>query len=117
MARIAYFADLPNGQTLEWRDRSEPTYVDRAGCQRYREVAAKVSRCIPTREPGAGNVLCGYADGLGWVRVTRKVEMKSFPIRHECDARCMNATGRIMKCECACGGKNHGRGALVCEAA
>jgi len=48
---------------------------------------------------------------------TRMIEFKSNPSRHECDARCLNATGRTMKCECACGGKNHGRGSIVCEAA
>ena len=53
----------------------------------------------------------------GFVPVDRKVEYKSNPSRHECDARCMFATGKIMKCECSCGGKNHGRGAFQCEAA
>lgn len=52
-----------------------------------------------------------------WVKVNRTVEIKSNPSRHECDDRCMNATGRVMKCECKCGGKNHGRGSFVCEAA
>lgn len=41
----------------------------------------------------------------------RKIEYKSNPSKHICDARCMNATGKIMRCECACGGANHGRGA------
>ena len=50
-----------------------------------------------------------------WVKADRVVEYKSSPSRHACDARCLNATGRIMKCECACGGKNHGRGALACQ--
>lgn len=61
-----------------------------------------------------------FVQGEGWkgyVPVERSVEFKSFPSRHECDARCMNATGLIMKCECACGGKNHGRGHFVAEAA
>lgn len=72
--------------------------------------------------------LLGYADksdlffvaGQGWQgyrAVERTIEYKSSPSRHECDARCLNATGRVMKCECVCGGKNHGRGALMCEAA
>ena len=26
-------------------------------------------------------------------------------------------TPKIMKCECSCGGKNHGRGNFMCEAA
>jgi hypothetical protein len=46
--------------------------------------------------------------------VTRSIEYKSFPSRHECDARCINATGRVMRCECSCGGKNHGKGAFNC---
>ena len=33
------------------------------------------------------------------------------------DARCMFAKGKSMACECACGGKNHGKGSFVCEAA
>lgn len=43
---------------------------------------------------------------------TRAIEYKSRPSRHECDARCIHATGRVMKCECSCGGRNHGRGKL-----
>lgn len=48
----------------------------------------------------------------------RVIEYKAFARKHECDARCLNATGRVMKCECSCGGKNHGRGspAIVVEA-
>ena len=55
-----------------------------------------------------------FVQGKGWERGTvkadRVIEYKSNPSRHECDARCFNATGRVMKCECSCGGKNHGRG-------
>lgn len=62
-----------------------------------------------------------FVAGEGWkgfTAVERKVEYKSNPSRHECDSRCMNATGLVMKCECACGGKNHGRGSsMICEAA
>lgn len=62
-----------------------------------------------------------FVTGQGWqgyTAVERTVEYKSNPSRHECDARCFNATGRIMKCECSCGGKNHGRGnSMTCEAA
>ena len=67
-----------------------------------------------------------FVPGTGWtgkVAADRVVEYKANPSRHECDDRCLNATGRVMKCECSCGGKNHGRGAFnargtfVCEAA
>ncbi len=46
----------------------------------------------------------------GTVQANRVVRYKTSPSRHECDARCVNATGRTMNCECACGGKNHGAG-------
>jgi hypothetical protein len=53
-----------------------------------------------------------------WIKIERTIEYKSRPSRHECDARCMFATGRTMKCECSCGGKNHGKGTrITCEAA
>lgn len=54
-----------------------------------------------------------WAQGQGWqeslLPVDRVVTYKDRPSRHECDARCMNASGRTMTCECSCGGKNHGR--------
>lgn len=59
----------------------------------------------------------GYDPVRGWVKVTRVVEFKAQASRHVCDARCLNATGRIMKCECACGGKNHGAGGFRADAA
>lgn len=42
--------------------------------------------------------------------VARKIEYKSNPSKHKCDVRCLHATGKIMRCECSCGGKNHGKG-------
>jgi hypothetical protein len=60
-----------------------------------------------------------FTRGEGWtlrVQAERIVEYKSNPSRHDCDARCYNATGRTMKCECACNGKNHGLGRFVCAA-
>lgn len=101
MARYAYFADLPDGTIAEWRETVERGQV-------------RAARGI--KNDGRGK-LEGFIEGRGWVPVTRKVEMKSMPSRHACDSRCLNATGRIMKCECACGGRNHGRGSIACEAA
>lgn len=101
MARYAYFADLPDGSILEWRDTIERGQV-------------RAAKGIVN--DGAGKIR-GYVEGTGWVNVTRRIEMKSFPSRHECDSRCLNATGRVMKCECACGGRNHGRGSIQCAAA
>jgi hypothetical protein len=40
-------------------------------------------------------------------RSPKMVEVKgTFRPAHKCDARCLTSTGG--KCECACGGKNHG---------
>lgn len=96
MARIIYFADLPTGETV--------TLANVGFEGGNTKNAANFSGLLPTGQR---------------VRATRKVEYKSFASKHECDARCMNATGRTMQCECACGGKNHGKGrvSFVCEAA
>lgn len=60
-----------------------------------------------------------YIQGEGWqhnyLPVNRIINYKSNPSKHECDARCMNASGRTMNCECACGGINHGKGKFNCE--
>lgn len=48
---------------------------------------------------------CGQIHPAG-----RKIEYKANPSKHKCDARCEHATGKIMRCECSCGGKYHGRG-------
>ncbi len=40
--------------------------------------------------------------------VTRRIEFKSNPSLHKCDARCQNATGHV--CECSCHGEFHGAG-------
>lgn len=45
------------------------------------------------------------------VTVTRMIEYKGGSAgRHQCDDRCRHATGKVMRCECACGGLNHGKG-------
>ena len=44
--------------------------------------------------------------------VTRKIEYKSAPSRHECNAKCLNGKHNGI-CECQCGGKNHGRGTFI----
>jgi hypothetical protein len=90
MATFKYFADI-NGTTSEltnvWHDGHVST---------------------------AAHHFSGLTPEGARVAATRKIEMKARPSRHECDARCINATGRVMKCECSCGGKNHGRG-FSCE--
>jgi hypothetical protein len=85
MANIKYFADTATG-TIEF------TSVDHRSSKDIR----------------------GFHAGE-WIKVNRSVEYKNFASKHICDARCVNATGRIMKCECACGGKNHGKGGFIGE--
>ena len=104
MANFKYFADL-NGETVEL------IRVRHDGSMRTR--AANFEGLPVGVEPV-------FVQGRGWtgfIRATRVIEFKSNPSRHECDARCINATGLVMKCECSCGGKNHGRGSFVCAEA
>lgn len=98
MAALAYFADLPTGETIVLG-------ADDGKRIRYDGGSTKRATSFSGRYEGA------------WIKATRRVERKSFPSRHECDARCVNATGLIMRCECSCGGKNHGKGSFQCEAA
>ena len=107
MANMRYFSDF-NGATVEL-----------AGM--YGMDNAKFAEAFPGIK---GRRSDSFARWVGKVAgsatvypVTRVVEFKSNPSRHECDSRCMNATGKIMRCECQCGGKNHGRGSLACVAA
>jgi len=94
MANFKYFAEIA-GEAVQLQN----VYLD--------GLSAKV----------AANFVGITPDGQR-VRAQRMIEYKRMPSRHECDARCLNAVGRIMRCECSCGGKNHGRGSsLVCEAA
>lgn len=44
-----------------------------------------------------------------YLPVTRKIEYKSNPSKHKCNAKCLG--GKINgTCECSCEGKNHGAG-------
>lgn len=43
------------------------------------------------------------------VTATRAIAYRTRPSMHECDVRCQSAKGRTMTCECACGGRNHGK--------
>lgn len=58
----------------------------------------------------AAHHFSGIAPDGSLLTAARKIEFKSNPSRHACDDRCVHATGRTMRCECSCGGKNHGRG-------
>lgn len=90
---LKYYADLATGEAVEF----------------------SASR-VDNRNGSPKNTDSWGFHGGEWVKITRVVSRKSGPSMHECDSRCMNASGRTMQCECACGGKNHGRGRFVCEA-
>lgn len=89
-----YFADLDNGETLMFSDRKDRIW--------------NKNQSSKHDDTWAWN-------GERWVKITRAIDYKSFPSLHKCDARCENARG--FKCECSCGGKNHGKSAFICNAA
>ena len=102
MANFKYFHDLPNGKTVEllhagyWgRETSRISEAEKANAVRL-----------------GSDILLGLDDLGGWHPVTRKIEYKSRPSLHECDARCLNGQCNG-KCECRCGGKNHGKGRVA----
>jgi hypothetical protein len=101
MANIKNFSDF-DGETRELRA------ITQMG---NKEFAARFPGVKGMRADGytmwVGHVTTG--PDLGLLPVTRKIEYKSFPSRHECNAKCMG--GKVNgTCECKCGGKNHGAG-------
>lgn len=85
MANFKYFADV-NGETFE-----------------LTSIRFDGSKRGPAQ-------FSGRASNGELLTATRYVEYKRNPSKHICDDRCLNATGKVMKCECSCGGKNHGKG-------
>jgi hypothetical protein len=101
MANMKYFSDY-NGETIE---------LVKVRCILNEEFASKFPLVngvkVDRNEKFVGFKLDDYC---AFLPVTRVIEYKSHPSKHVCNARCTGATGRVMKCECSCGGKNHGRG-------
>lgn len=115
MARVIYFSGETELKNATGMDNAEfaKRFPGVKG-KRYDGFSKLVGRPAGTTER--------FIPGQGWDKsdlmpVDRVITYKTNPSRHECDARCMNATGRTMNCECKCGGKNHGRGSFACEAA
>jgi hypothetical protein len=107
MANMKSFSDH-NGRTVELKSIFSIRNAEFAA----RFPGVKGRRC------DSFSMWVGLAEGAARtdaLPVTRTVEFKAFPSRHECDSRCLNATGKIMRCECSCGGKNHGKGTLQCS--
>lgn len=100
MANIKYFSDL-DGEAIELKGIYS---------LKNAEFAARWPEVRGMRWDGYGK-LVGYptAGTGGALPVTRKIEFKAFPSRHECNSKCLN--GKVNgTCECQCGGKNHGAG-------
>jgi hypothetical protein len=107
LANFRHFADI-NGETFELVG-----YVlgmDNA------KFAAAFPGIKGKRLDGFSMQTMRAADGRE-LPVTRSIQMTAAPSKHVCDDRCLHATGKIMKCECACGGKNHGKGHSLMVAA
>jgi hypothetical protein len=100
MANVKHFADI-NGETVELTG-----YM--LGMS-FADFAAKFPGIPGKRRDGYTMQTMRAADGRE-MPVTRSIEFKSNPSKHECDDRCLHATGKVMRCECSCGGKNHGKG-------
>jgi hypothetical protein len=100
MAKTKNFSDY-NGQTVElcsihgMDNKVFATLFPGVKGFRYDGYSMMVGH--PTS--GAGGVL----------PLTRKIDYKSFPSKHECNSKCLNGKHNGA-CECQCGGVNHGRG-------
>lgn len=114
MAKAIYF----NGETelTHVRGMDNKEFNQRFPGQfarKYDGYAKLVGRPINAQPPVYDRAAGRWIETL--LPVERLISYKVNGSKHECDARCMNAKGH--NCECSCNGKNHGRGAFMCEAA
>lgn len=97
MANIKYFGDI-GGEALALRS------IHGMGNKEFR---ARWPGVKGMRSDGY-EMLVGHSDS-GVQPVTRKIEYKSRPSLHTCNAKCLNGKHNGV-CECQCGGRNHGAG-------
>lgn len=106
-----YFVDFSNGETLQIPQKQVET-VDATEYQRIFGKPATSRSTVVCRllQEAEGAVKFHHT---WYTHVSRVVKFNNLPLAlgtaHECDSRCVHAKGRVMNCECACGGKNHGK--------
>lgn len=98
MAQFKYFADI-DGQSIELLIVT--TMANAWFARKFPDVKAIRVDSFSKR--------CGRAADGRLLPMTRVIEMKPNPSKHECNAKCMNGKHNGA-CECQCGGKNHGAG-------
>ncbi|MGF6996744.1 hypothetical protein [Paraburkholderia sp. GAS32] len=103
MANMKFYSDV-SGEPVELKN---PYGMDN------KEYRAKWPDVKGRKYDGFSMWVGRPVDGGEVQPVTRYIEYRSNPSKHVCDSRCVNAQGKIMKCECSCGGKNHGKGAFT----
>lgn len=99
--KYIYFADM-NGETVQWTGTgSISNILNKEFAERFPDVTNGKRFDSFTMQV--------FRENDKVYPVTRVVKYKKFASKHDCDPRCTGARGRTMNCECACGGKNHGR--------
>jgi len=99
MTRIRYFSDIDGEAVALSNVRGMKNDIFRARFPNVRGI-----------RDDSFTMRVGWDDvGKRDLPVTRIIDYKAFPSKHECNAKCMNGSVRGT-CECKCGGLNHGRG-------
>jgi hypothetical protein len=99
MANMKKFSDY-TGTTIEL------TFFDAI---KNAEFAARFPGVNGMRYDGYTMWIGRAKESTQWLPVTRNIEYKSNPSKHECNTKCLNGKHNGT-CECKCGGKNHGAG-------
>ena len=102
MAHLRFFFDDENGQSHRVEN------VALMPVEYVMQKCGRVGKMTPRKDAYMGYAL--IENECKSVAVNRIVHYKSNPTKHSCDSRCLNAKGRMMNCECSCGGANHGKG-------
>ena len=99
MSNTKYFSDI-NGKTFEL------TFIRSIPTEEFRRIFPSIHGI----KADGYSMLVGSEEFRGLeMPITRQINYKKNPSKHECNARCLN--GKCGgTCECQCGGRNHGKG-------
>jgi hypothetical protein len=105
---VRYIAKCRTCKHIAARDYTETTQIEQ-GTGMYRRMATVYGRTAYGRFIRASkDYFCPSCNAQTW----EGQRIEGTTTEHVCDVRCTDAKG--FRCECSCGGANHGQG-FLCE--
>lgn len=106
LRRIYVCKFCKSAQTVDHKIQSTQNFYAN-GIPSYRDISAiEEGEKLPMSRLDAKYSHCPKCKANGITSYRKVVQVKGHKSEHQCDAKCMNATGP--DCDCSCGGANHG---------